>query len=432
MDEDWMPGGDDEIGYAYLWTSEAAVAINSIEKIRPKWHSLHLPKSSKAQGQALLSFYFIEESRQAEFDLENIDVCPDLKLYTFEIFLLGMRSLKPKGLFPIKKSFINFDLNCLNQCGKTNSGSFLKNIKTNPCDKGPNPNMNAIIKFDVELPIDEIFMPNLQCGVFDLILAGLSDSSLGLFIIPIKERIDYSLNWKKQFDDTLHALVENHVNEVDANLKTENKEEKLEVAEENKEGNEQKVKENPLEKANPEEEILAQTLGNPDEKKEKKGMDELEEVQNEILPKRTLSTTLKDVIILPFYTFIETPKKGGDEGETKKVKIEDESKRPDADLYMEIGWNRRDGPEMKHYRRYFRTPLEAVEELNVKSPFDVYYVNRGEFKDVSKESAIFDAMRDVSTKILKRYSENPSQEIERVATKHSKNVSIGSKAKVVI
>ena len=43
----------------------------------------------------------------------------------------------------------------------------------------------------------------------------------------------------------------------------------------------------------------------------------------------------------------------------------------------------------KHYRRYFKTGLEAVNELNIKSPFYTSYLRRSKGKDKEDETAIF-------------------------------------------
>ena len=57
----------------------------------------------------------------------------------------------------------------------------------------------------------------------------------------------------------------------------------------------------------------------------------------------------------------------------------------------------------KHYRRYFRTELEEVNELNIKSPFYTAYLRRGKDKDVKDETAIFTALSEINNKIIKSY-----------------------------
>lgn len=96
---------------------------------------------------------------------------------------------------PVKKAFVSFDLNSINVTGRDESN--LKTIKTQPKKSGPNPTINTVIKFDIRLPEEDIFMPEMQCVVYDYILAGLVNQMLGIFILPLKEIIYEN---KKQID----------------------------------------------------------------------------------------------------------------------------------------------------------------------------------------------------------------------------------------
>ena len=70
--------------------------------------------------------------------------------------------------------------------------------------------------------------------------------------------------------------------------------------------------------------------------------------------------------------------RAGENKEQKEIKIEDESKAPDASSFFKIGFLSQteqlacEKPEdsAKHYRRIFREPLENVKELKLKSPCD--------------------------------------------------------------
>ena len=57
----------------------------------------------------------------------------------------------------------------------------------------------------------------------------------------------------------------------------------------------------------------------------------------------------------------------------------------------------------KHYRRYYRTELESVKELNIKSPFYTAYIRRGKDRDLKDETAIFTALSNEKNKIIKAY-----------------------------
>ena len=186
------------LGYNYVWLCNAAYAINENlqikkETLQPKWHNLFLPKSNKQQGQILLSFYIFDQDNYNRNDLtqksliEKLNYVPEVSLYSFEISILGLRQLKPLGMIEVKKPFIKFDLNSLNVTGKPEDAH--ANIQTIPVSGGRNPTINTVIKFDTKLPINHIFMPELQCEVYDHMLSGLHNSLLGVFSLDLKRLI---------------------------------------------------------------------------------------------------------------------------------------------------------------------------------------------------------------------------------------------------
>jgi len=173
------------LGYNYVWLCNAGYALNDINLCTPKWHNLFLPKSNKKQGQILLSFYIFDENHIPL--KEKIDFIPKTELYNCEICVLGLRELKPLGLIAVKKPFIKFDLNSLNVTGRAEDAH--APIKTIPVNGGTNPTINTVISFDVKLPTDSKFMPELQCEVYDHMLSGLHNSLLGVFSIDVKKII---------------------------------------------------------------------------------------------------------------------------------------------------------------------------------------------------------------------------------------------------
>ena len=188
------------LGYNYLWLCNAAYAINDTKLRQPKWHNLFLPKSNKQQGQILLSFYIFDE---AHTEMKNsINYIPEVSLYNCEINVLGLRQLKPLGMIEVKKPFIKFDLNSLNVTGKPEDAH--ANIQTVPVSGGANPTINTVIKFDAKLPQNDIFMPELQCEVYDHMLAGLHNSLLGVFSLDLKKLIDRT---KKQINEDTRAVA---------------------------------------------------------------------------------------------------------------------------------------------------------------------------------------------------------------------------------
>ena len=117
----------------------------------------------------------------------KINYLPKTMLYNFEINVLGLRELKPLGLIAVKKPFIKFDLNSWNVTGKPEDDH--APIKTLPVSGGANPTINTVIQFENKLPIQEEFMPELQCEVYDNILSGMANSLLGVFSINLKRII---------------------------------------------------------------------------------------------------------------------------------------------------------------------------------------------------------------------------------------------------
>lgn len=79
---------------------------------------------------------------------------------TVEINVLGLRDLKPSlGFVPVNKSYIIFDLSSLQLPGE---GKSIRNVQTQPGEPGPNPNLNAIIKFECMMPTDPMYSPALS------------------------------------------------------------------------------------------------------------------------------------------------------------------------------------------------------------------------------------------------------------------------------
>ena len=187
MDKDL--GGDDMLGYSYLWLKDTNYAHNTLnDKLLPKWHQLYLKKSNKAQGQILLSFYIFEEDEDHKDLYKRIKIKPETELYNFEINTLGLRGLKPLSFIKVKKPYISFDLNSINV--SASNGENLAPAQTLPNETGPNPNINSIIKFNIKLPTNDVFVPVLQCNVYDHVLGGLSKRILGIFLIDLKQIIN--------------------------------------------------------------------------------------------------------------------------------------------------------------------------------------------------------------------------------------------------
>ena len=171
------------LGFTYLFMNEKIV-LNSTKKQSPKWEQLFLDKSNLPHGQILISFYIFDSEHYN--DANNIIIEPETEEYNFTINALGLRELKPLTFIDIKKPFISFDLNSIDV---TKRSVPLDEIKTQPNESGPNPNVNSVISFTAQLPKELDFVPQLQCNVYDHVLGGLMTKLLGVFLIDIKQII---------------------------------------------------------------------------------------------------------------------------------------------------------------------------------------------------------------------------------------------------
>ena len=187
---------DVPLGYNYIFLNNGAYTVNETTLREPKWHNLFLPKSNKQQGQILLSFYIFDSEHKHL--INQIEFTPTVGFYNCEISILGLRQLKPLGMIEVKKPFIKFDLNSLNVTGKPEDAH--ANIQTVPVNGGANPTINTVIKFDTKLPLNPIFMPELQCEVYDHMLSGLHNSLLGVFSLDLKKLIKKT---HKQIDEDI-------------------------------------------------------------------------------------------------------------------------------------------------------------------------------------------------------------------------------------
>ena len=203
MDKDVT--SSDMLGYSYLWLSDTNYVYNQSNTIKPKWEQLYLKKSNRPQGQILLSFYIFDNEHRDQ--LKKIKIEPETISFNFEINALGLRNLKPLGFIKIKKPFISFDLNSINV--SATSGENLQPVTTLPNEIGANPNITSLIKFEVKLPKEEIYIPEFQCDVYDHVLGGLTKRILGVFLIDIKQIIaETKRHYKEEYEEAERVCKE--------------------------------------------------------------------------------------------------------------------------------------------------------------------------------------------------------------------------------
>lgn len=189
---------NDVLGFTYLWINDLPNLKNNLNPITPSWVDLHLNLSNKKQGKILLSFYLIEESKTDLINkLNTLNISPESTNFTFEINVLGLRGLQSKGIIPVKKPYIIFDINSISSTSSNvsdKSSSQKESIKTEPKESGCDPNINTIVSFENFLPKEKVFTPIMECYVYDYILGGLGNSLLGVFELDISSIVNQTRN----------------------------------------------------------------------------------------------------------------------------------------------------------------------------------------------------------------------------------------------
>ena len=409
---------DNLIGSSYIWLSDSPYKYNSTELIKPKWHQLYLPKSNAPQGEILLSFYIFDKKNIHM--VKDINPIPKTTPYSFEINILGLRDIKPLAMLPIKKAYIKFEMNSLNVSGDKEDNLPAK--ITQPKDKGSNPTINSALKFELNLPESDIFMPQLQCEVYDYIFSGMLNPTLGLFLINIKHLIDET---NKQIDEDLKALsaklsyymASGVVTNVIGNLGGLDKLlPKKNLGEIDTSGSQNRIS---LDESN-------ENIQQSPEEIEKLKQESETTVKTKVYDAQFIEKN-KNIaeyfVVLPQYKNYVIPGTSQHKGNHTSFIIEDLSLAPNDEYYFPVGYipkpnyDKADdnfGIKMetdpgkiynikKHYRRYFKIKLEDVPDLNINSPFYISHLRRGKDKDTKDETAIFTALSNTDNKIIKSY-----------------------------
>lgn len=142
-------------------------AWNTTDMPKPQFYDLNLNKHTKT-GRILMSFNYVDE---IDADIQEIDL-PTIK-YLVKINILGLRNLKTLGMLDIQKAFIRMDVNSMLPNSEKFELESQAVIKTNPVQPGSNPNIQSIIRFDVNLPEEVDYITNLDCDVQDYRFMGL-------------------------------------------------------------------------------------------------------------------------------------------------------------------------------------------------------------------------------------------------------------------
>ena len=273
-----------------------------------------------------------------------------------EINILGLRDLKPAlGWVPVNKAFISFDLSSLEMPGE---GRNVRNVQTQPGEPGPNPNLNAIIKFTCQLPHDPLYSPALSCSVFDCLFMGMSQPLLGSFSINLGE----IYHEKRGFsgpeligEPLLRAktIVQHDPFSKDSPSFSDSESSTAAVSIFARNGPAQTAQNSYLEKANkvPPPPVTAGVRRGETER------------MREDLP----------LELARLGQFVRTPKI---ERNPRSGRIEEQNP-PDENYYMQIGYDRVPGEGTMHYRYIVKGELEKSKYLD-ESPFDQFNIIRGQ------------------------------------------------------
>ena len=432
----------DILHYTHLILNESSFTINNSSPLHPQWHQLFNSTTNLPQGQILLSFMLFDNNHLHLINQSHIQ--QETITYTAEINVLGLRRLKPLGLIPVKKAYIEFDLSSVDDK--------LTAITTDIGDSGDNPNINTVIKFDMKLPRDERLLPEMQCNVYEYMLGGLYCNVLGRFSLNLSEIIRET---KEMFEQNITRVKE--LNDEDEMMKTINESVNVSnrvvstdirlIDDERKylQSNKNDLKQ-PLMINTNGDRVSTSVIEMSDLSKieynvQKSGdtyicssMEDLNClykgcIDNDVLNKEKYNSKyfiIKPAFhecVLPICEYGESSKDNNKE--MKMVLIENNKEVPDCDLYFPLGYNRRVNNSSKegdnndddvvtyhkHYRRIFNYELENVKELNICSPFKQYELTRNDSSSIYndnntdiKSRLSYTLLSDINNKILNKYS----------------------------
>ena len=424
----------DTLHYTYLILNESSFIINSSSQLHPQWYQLFNTTTNLPQGQILLSFMLFDNDHLHLINQSHIQ--QETITYTAEINVLGLRRLKPLGLIPVKKAYIEFDLSSVDDK--------LTAITTDIGDSGDNPNINTVIKFDMKLPRDERLLPEMQCNVYEYMLGGLYCNVLGRFSLNLSEIIKET---KEMFEQNITRIKE--LNEEDEIMKTINESVNISnrivntdirlIDDERKylQSNKNDLKQ-PLMINTNGDRVSTSVIEMSDLSKVEynvqkssdtcicSSMEDLNylykgSIDNDVLNKEKYNSkyfVIKSAFhecVLPMYEYGESSKDNNKE--MKMVLIENNKEVPDYNLYFPLGYNRRvnnsskegdnnnnDNDDVvtyhKHYRRIFNCELENVNELDICSPFKQYELTRNDNSSLYGDN---NTLSNINNKILNKY-----------------------------
>jgi hypothetical protein len=93
-----------------------------------------------------------------------VENCVPFQEMKVSINVLGLRNLQPPGIMPIKKAVVEFGMQSLVTPATSRA---IENKKTRPGNSGPNPTINSVIEFTIDMPVLGKYAPTMPCYVTD-------------------------------------------------------------------------------------------------------------------------------------------------------------------------------------------------------------------------------------------------------------------------
>mmetsp|Transcript_8349 Transcript_8349/g.8258 ORF Transcript_8349/g.8258 Transcript_8349/m.8258 type:complete len:976 (+) Transcript_8349:1306-4233(+) len=359
---------------------------------RPKWYKLDMGKPGTEEGEILMSF-----SLQQSGNVPYYSLVPQSTEVTIEINILGLRDLKPAvGWMPVNKAFMKFDLKSLQLPGESLP---VQELRTQPFEPGPNPNINTVLSFTCMIPTDSLYCPALNCTVHDYVLYGLSQPLLGTFSIQIGD-----LLLKKGKRAEARKRANPNLNRFSTALVPA----KLDEEQRSSAFNRYSTQFPPIKLEDEKEEPRRSFDSlNPFKVVEEANEDEYEEEEKDFEPLFNVAHRRKETLVRPFLpkeseaagdtmrSLFNTPRASirveaiAEELQVDRVVIypqfvDDPRKKrkvevgiPNPEEYCPLGYNREPDDGKKHYRYYIKGELEKSIFMD-GSPFDQYDLIRGQ------------------------------------------------------
>ena len=144
-----------------------------IDEPKPKWYGLCDAEHNTVSGEVLCAFELIDIQQS---DIKVININPPCKMIpkVAHCITLGLRDIQ--SIFGVHKPYLEFE----------SSGSLYKTDTSNRPDSR-NPNFCQILKVEVMLPVEKIFLPNLNLTIKDSLFGGLIKRKIGFASIELED-----------------------------------------------------------------------------------------------------------------------------------------------------------------------------------------------------------------------------------------------------